>query len=242
MDLKIKDVADLLNVSETTIRRLLADGKIPAYRINQQFRFNRVEIEDWVMSHKLENNNEAPPFTETQKMILSPEKGSRAKGGSKQYSLYRALHKGDVVHHVPGDTKEEVIRNTMKTMAKSLNLDADVISDLLMDRENLQATALNNGIGIPHTRDFLLDAHHDVVVIATPQKPISYGALDGKPVHTLFFLFACEDKRHLHLLAKIAHLSSLPGTSELLQANPTKEQLLEYIKTWESSIQQASGE
>ena len=53
MDLKIKDVADLLNVSETTIRRWLSDGKIPAYRINHQYRFNRIEIEDWVMKHKI---------------------------------------------------------------------------------------------------------------------------------------------------------------------------------------------
>ena len=30
MDLKIKDVAELLNVSETTVRRWLKDGKIPA--------------------------------------------------------------------------------------------------------------------------------------------------------------------------------------------------------------------
>jgi len=36
MDLKIKDVAELLNVSETTIRRWLKDGKIPAYQLNHQ--------------------------------------------------------------------------------------------------------------------------------------------------------------------------------------------------------------
>lgn len=57
MDLKIKDVADLLNVSETTIRRWLSDGKIPAYRINHQYRFNRLEIEDWVMSQKLDKGS-----------------------------------------------------------------------------------------------------------------------------------------------------------------------------------------
>ncbi|NGX51641.1 MAG: hypothetical protein K1060chlam2_01514, partial [Chlamydiae bacterium] len=36
MDLKIKDVAELLSVSETTIRRWLSDGKIPAYRLHHQ--------------------------------------------------------------------------------------------------------------------------------------------------------------------------------------------------------------
>lgn len=53
MDLKLKDVADLLNVSEITIRRWLADGKIPAYRINHQYRFSSKEIDKWIQTHKV---------------------------------------------------------------------------------------------------------------------------------------------------------------------------------------------
>ena len=48
MDLKIKDVAELLSVSETTIRNWLVEGKIPFYRMEEQFRFSRSEIEDWL--------------------------------------------------------------------------------------------------------------------------------------------------------------------------------------------------
>lgn len=238
MDLKIKDVADLLNVSETTISRWLKDGKIPAYRINQQVRFSPEEIEDWVIKHNLVNSPELHPFADNHKQTAeASEKNGIPNGGLKQFSLYRAIHKGSVFHDVPGNTKEEVIRTTMKWMAKDLHIDEDMVTDLLLERENLQPTALNHGIGIPHTRDFLLDAHHDIVAVAFPKKPISYGALDGQPVHTLFFLFACDDKRHLHLLAKIAHLSSQKTTHAFLQSRPTKETLLEYVKQWESGIQ-----
>jgi PTS system nitrogen regulatory IIA component len=241
MDLKIKDVADLLNVSETTIRRWLVDGKIPAYRINHQYRFNRLEIEDWVMSQKLDKGNQhstaSNSHTDTEPCETNSSKITR---GSKQFSLYRALHKGGVLYDVPGTNKEEVIRETMKQLAAELNLEADVISDLLLDREKLQSTALNNGIAIPHTRDFLLNAHFDMVAVVFLKHPIEYGALDNKPVHTLFFLFASDDRRHLHLLAKIAHLSSQPETLRLLQSQPSKDKFLEYIKDWESSIQQAA--
>jgi len=235
MDLKLKDVADLLNVSETTIRRWLADEKIPAYRLNHQYRFNRTEIEDWVLSHKLGKENQTSPDSAT-KPSTEEEQGSHASIGNKQFSLYRALNKGTVIHRVPGHNKEEVLRTTMKVMAKELDLDADVLTDLLLERESLHPTSLNNGLAIPHARDFLLDAHHDVVTLAFPETPIPYGALDGKPVHTLFFLFACDDKRHLHLLSKIAHLSSHPETRKLLQTKPTKEVFLEYVKNWESDI------
>lgn len=235
MDLKIKDVAELLNVSEATILRLLADGKIPAYRIHHQYRFNRTEIEDWVMAQKSSQSGEASPFPENKTEELDLQEPS-IRGGSKQFSLYRAIHKGGVLHHVPGKNKEEIIRATMKTVAKDLHLDADVLTELLLDREHLMPTALNHGIGVPHARDFLLNVHQDVVVLVFPEKPIDYGALDGQPVHTLFFLFAAEDKRHLHLLAKIAHLSSNPEAIALMKSQPNKEAVLDFIKAWENGI------
>ncbi|MBA3958752.1 MAG: PTS sugar transporter subunit IIA [Parachlamydiaceae bacterium] len=230
MDLKIKDVADLLSVSETTIRRWLGEGKIPAYRINQQYRFSRTEIEDWVINTKQGKATEA---------TFNEDSEERSAPGNKQFSLFRAIHKGNVLKNVPGKTKEEVISATMKLIAGELNVDADVITELLVDRERLQPTALNNGIGIPHTRDFLLSSHHNVVVVVYPEKTLEYGALDGKPVHTLFFLFACDDKKHLHILAKIAHFSSQPECLKFLQSKPNKEALLTYIKEWEGNLKKS---
>lgn len=230
MDLKIKDVADLLNVPEKTVLRLLEEGKIPGYRIKDQYRFSRDQIQDWLTTQKL-------GITTSLNDPTSKEEGVQLSGGSKQYCLYRAIHNGGVYSQVPGNTKEELIRNAMSLIARDLGLDADVLSELFLEREQLQSTALNNGIAVPHTRDFLLNSHQDVVAIVFPEKPIAFGALDGKPVHTLFFLFASDDKRHLHLLAKIAHLSSQDSSLNLLQKQPTKEKVLEFIKSWEGSIQ-----
>lgn len=227
MDLKIKDVAEILNVSATTIRRWLYEGKIPAYRIHGHYRFSRIEIETWVLNQKPQDNAFQPEIKEEE----TPQ-----KGGSKQFSLFRALNKGSVFHNVPGSNKEAVIVTSTKMLSEKLNLDADVLAEMLLDREKLQPTALNNGIAAPHTRDFLLSSHHDVVAFVFPEKEISYGALDGKPVHTLIFLFASDDRKHLHLLAKIAHLSSQEEAVQFLKTGPSKEALLEYIKNWESSI------
>ncbi len=124
----------------------------------------------------------------------------------------------------------------MLKTAKLLQVDAEVMIDLLLDRENMMPTALNNGIAVPHTRDSLLSSHQDAVIVVFPQEPLEYGALDGGVVHTLFFLFACEDKRHLHLLAKIAHLSSQPEARAFLQTHPSKELLLSFIREWEAKI------
>lgn len=221
MDLKLKDVTELLNISEDTLKRWITDGKIPYYRLSNQYRFNRSEIENWVLSNKREGGS--LPFNKEQV-------------GTHHFGLYRAVHKGNVYCNVPGLTKEEVIRNAMQGIAKDLHLDAEVITELLLDRENLMPTALSNGVAVPHTRDFLLQESFDVIAIVFPEKAIEYGALDGLPVHTLFFLFACDDKRHLHLLAKLAHLSSKAQNLSFFQRRPDKAEVLEYIKTWEGTL------
>jgi PTS system nitrogen regulatory IIA component len=239
MDLKIKDVAELLNVSETTIRRWLAEGKIPAYRLHHQYRFSRIEIENWMLSCRLqkETGNFLPVHEE---QIYPPKKQKKedqeGKKGMQQFSLFRAIHRGGVFTDILSNEKKGMIRETMDRISGDLGMDPLVMSDLLLDREKLMPTALNNGIAVPHTRDFTLKGPTDVVTVVFPKKPIDWGALDENPVHTLFFLFACDDKRHLHLLAKLAHLSSNDEALELMRSKPSKKELLDYMKDWESSV------
>ncbi len=217
MDLKIKDVAELLHVSETTIRRWLSEGKIPAYKLNHQFRFDRIEIEDWMRGCKMGG---AKP----------------SERGTQQFSLFRAIHRGLVLSNVLGEEKEPFIQNAMKEIGPQLGLDAEVVTDLLLDRERMMPTSLNHGIAVPHAREVFFRQPYDVILIAFPKVPLDWGALDNLCVHTVFFLFACEDKRHLHLLAKLAHLASDPEALQFLKSKPNKEALLEYIKNWESEL------
>jgi nitrogen PTS system EIIA component len=244
MDLKIKDVAELLSVSETTVRRWLADGKIPAYRLNHQYRFSRIEIENWMMRCKLKPGEEgSSPFHE--KQIYPPlEKQNEEKAvstqqsspGTQQFALYRAIHQGDVFIDVPETSKEDLIRATTERIAQKLRVDAEMLAEMLLDREKLMPTAFNHGIAVPHTRDSLHQGPFDCIFVVFPKEPIEYGALDGEAVHSLFFLFAISDKAHLHLLSKIAHLSSSERSLSFFRTHPDKKAILEYIKDWESHL------
>lgn len=229
MDLKIKDLAELLNVSETTIRRWIANKKIPVYRLNHQYRFSRIEIENWMLSCKM--NHKAEEFSGFKDKVPDIE-----KVGFQKFGLFRAVHKGDVLFDIEDIEKEALIKNSMTIIAESHELDADVVTDLLLDRESLMPTSLNNGVAVPHTRDFLLPESYDMVSCVFLKNPIDYGALDGKPVHTLFFLFASNDKNHLHLLAKLAHLVSDKKALDFLKTRPQKQDLLSYLKSWETSL------
>ena len=228
MDLEIEDVAELLSVSETTVRHWIQEGAIPSYRLNRQYRFSRVELEDWVMSRHLEQNTPRKP---PEGLTLQ-----RKNQGSRQFSLYRAIHHGGVYDRIPGKARDEVIRNTTALLAPKLNWDADVVADLLIDREKMMPTSLGSGVAIPHTRDFIPSGSNNTVTVVFPEEPIDYGALDGEKVHTLFFLFAADDKSHLHLLAKIAYLSHQPALIQELSKKPSKDRLLDLVKAVESEM------
>jgi nitrogen PTS system EIIA component len=221
MDLDLPEVAQLLNVSPTTVRRWLAQQLIPAYKINEQYRFNRTEIENWVLSRRVAAREEGEP---------------RAETGSWRYSLYRALCRGGVVHGVAGTSKEQIIRSSTEKLATDFGLDGEALTALLLERERLMSTGLGYGLAVPHTRDFLLPMRYDILRLVFPEQPIEYDSLDGQPVHALFFLFACDDKRHLHLLAKLAHFANQPESQALLRRQPPSDELLAYIKNWEEKI------
>jgi len=126
----------------------------------------------------------------------------------------------------------------ISSVAKDLGIDGASMIELLIDRENLMTTALGNEVAIPHTRECLIRGPHDVVIVAIPHQAIEWGALDNKGVRVLFFLLACDDKRHLNLLAKIAHLTASRALIDKIKQGVDKVALLHWIQEWEQALSQ----
>lgn len=222
MDLTIDDVAELLCLSETTVERWAKEGKIPSYTLSNEVRFDREEIDSWLLGNH--------------SSTLFDGKEPSVKGGIQQYSLTRALNRGGIYQNVPGNDKESLIKNSAELISLKIPFDPTAMTELLLERERLMSTALNNGLAVPHTRESLLDSSYDAIALVFPKEPVDFAALDKKPVHALFFLFACDDRRHLNLLAKIAHFSRDEKNSQFLKERPNKQELLSTIQKWESTL------
>jgi excisionase family DNA binding protein len=46
--LTVKQVADYLKIDKFTVYRLVTQGKIPAYKVGSQWRFNKKLLESWL--------------------------------------------------------------------------------------------------------------------------------------------------------------------------------------------------
>jgi len=87
-------------------------------------------------------------------------------------------------------------------------LDEREIFESLCARERLGSTGLGGGVAIPHGRIKGSSVVHASFIRL--KKPISFDAVDGKPVDLLFALAVPENcsEDHLKLLAQVAELFS----------------------------------
>jgi PTS system nitrogen regulatory IIA component len=215
MDLKIKDIVDLLQVSEKTVYRWIKEKKIPCYRINHQYRFNRSEINEWILSSKIE---------------LSSSLINLAVINSPDY-LVQLLEKGGIIQNVEGLTVKDVLKNAIDKIVTPSNLSKEEILFALLNREELMPTAIGKGIAIPHPRNpIVTDANSASVSICYLQNPIDFGALDAQPVHSLFILLTASPRMHLDVLSKISYLCQSDFFLTMLKEHADKESVLEFVR------------
>ena len=226
MDLKIKDLVELLQVPEKTIRRWIKDGEIPSHEIHHQYRFNRAEINEWILTHK-------------------PELSSRLLDLSiagRPTRFTDLLRQGGIHAGVPGRTIKEILPRAIETIRIPKHLSAKEILAALIDREEMMTTAIGRGIAIPHPRNPIITKVEDALVaICFLKEPADLGALDGRPVHTLFLLLTDHPRRHLEVLSKISYLCQDPAFLAMLEARRPASEIFDFIEAREREWRRAEA-
>jgi PTS system nitrogen regulatory IIA component len=151
--------------------------------------------------------------------------------------LAKIFEKGSVWYCVDPLSFKEAVRSLVSIVKLPNSIDRKVLFNALLSREEMMSTAIGNGIAIPHVRLFdSMSLQEDIVVVAYLFEPVDWVAPDDKPVHTLFFVLAADETRHLQILAEIAQLASDEDFVEFLRTMPAKEALIERIQQLEEKM------
>jgi len=138
MQLTVKDITKLLNVSEKTIYRWVKGGQIPVYRVGDQLRFNRLEILEWATARRIEVAQDIVLNAEAREVRLP--------------SLEEALRNGGVFYRVGGKDRAGALKETVECLRLPEGTDRNTLLRILIAREELATTAVGDGIAIPHVR------------------------------------------------------------------------------------------
>jgi PTS system nitrogen regulatory IIA component len=223
MQLTVKDVAGLLNISEKTVYRWVDERKLPGYRMNGQYRFNRAELLEWSTANRI---NVSPRIFE------EPESQS-----APLPELSDALELGGVFYRLAGSDKPAALRSVVETLRLPDSVDRQFLLEVLLAREALESTAIGDGIAIPHVRNpIVLHVPKPTMTLCFLEKPVDFGALDGQRVHTLFTFISPTVKAHLHLLSRLAFALRNPEFKKLVIQQAGRDQILAAAKKISDSL------
>jgi nitrogen PTS system EIIA component len=194
MNLSVKDVARLLNVSGKTIYRMIKDETIPCFRVGGQWRFDKREIASWV--------------EDTRQFSTDVAAEGRSLASEETISITEFLRRGGIYYSVPGAAKESAILSCLDRIQTAIpQMDREIFFEAIMDRERLCPTSVGHGIAFPHLRLFReFTAPFSSISLCFLEKPIPFGALDNEDVDTLFFIFPKSERRFLRIQAKLLRL------------------------------------
>lgn len=213
MQLTVKDVARLLEVSEKSVYRWIDDGKLPGYRISGQYRFNRSELLAWATAQKIHVSPQ---------VFLEPESASAALG-----SFADALRAGGVHYRIGGSDRDSCLRGMIQTLPLPEEVDREFLYQVLLAREKIEPTGVGGGVAIPHLRNpIVLHLGRPVLAVCFLERPADFGALDGKPVRVLFPLITPTVKSHLYLLSRLTFALKDPGFKALLDKVAERDSIL----------------
>lgn len=217
-ELNVREVARLLGVAEKTVWRWVRAGEIPHTRLREDVYFNRVELQEWALAagHPL------PP---------------EAAGSGPSEGLAEALARGGIARGLPGASREEVLAAVAGLPGVPAGVDRALLKALLVSRERLGSTGMGDGLAFPHPRDpLVLGARSPTVLVAFLATPVDFGALDGKPVSTLFTILTPTVQAHLATLSRLAYVLHDQELRQLLAARAPDAAILARVRAAEAAM------
>jgi nitrogen PTS system EIIA component len=217
MQITLRQAATYLHVDESTLRRWIKDRGLPVHRVNERFHLNAIEVWEWAVEHGVHASRRL-----LEEARRSPEEVPVTS---------KLLETGGIHRDVEGEDKSAVLAAIVKRLPLSAEVDREFLLTVLDAREAMGSTGIGDGIAIPHVRNpILLHVDQPFVSLCLLRRPVEFGAIDGKPVHSVFLVVSPSVPAHLRVLAQLAFVLRDPELRRLLQERARTELILSRIR------------
>ena len=164
----------------------------------------------------------------------SPFLKIKRPNGDPLMTLLEILSPEAIVVNLQGETKEEIIAELSKLVAKNCQIaNSDDIFQAVIEREKIMSTGIGDGIAIPHGKSDSVDKL--VAALGTKRRGVDFEALDGEPAYVFFLLVSPTNISgpHIKALARISRYLKNEEFKKRLIAAHTSDDIISIIRTEE---------
>ncbi|MBF0511619.1 MAG: PTS sugar transporter subunit IIA [Candidatus Omnitrophica bacterium] len=222
MQLTLRNILEVFHVPEKVVHEWIEKHHMPCTMANEQYHFNYIAVLDWALEHQIK---------------LTPEVLSLGeKHHQNQGLIYEAVKKGGIYYDIPGQEREEAIKNIVDILPLPEKSNREALSAMLIVRERLTSTAVGEGVALPHVRNpVVLPIDEALITLSFLKNPVDFKAFDNKPVRVVFTLLTPSVKVHMAVLSRLAFFLQNPRLQEHLQSKASSEKILAQIRVLEST-------
>jgi PTS system nitrogen regulatory IIA component len=220
MQLTVRNLTEMFNVSEATVTHWVKKEGLPAQRVAGYYRFNRFEVLDWAIAHQIRLESSYVEEVDCQLSV----------------SLADALDAGGIHYKVPGNDQQAALRAVVSRLPLPDEFNRESLLRLFVAREALGSTAVGDGIAIPHARrPIVLHVPCSFVTLCFLKHPIAYQAPDGKPVRIIFSVISPTVIAHVQLLSRLSRALNHLGFRKSVAGSKPREVIVQEARRIESA-------
>ncbi len=137
-----------------------------------------------------------------------------------------------VLKRLRATTSQEAIREICREVSAVRALDADVLADAVLERENSMPTGIGHGIAIPHAR--VKSVKVPLVCLGISEQGIDFDAPDGQPARHVFLILSGEEDegRQLEIFAEISRKFGDEAMRKRAMGVKAPSELIELLRTF----------
>ena len=199
-DFDVDRLAAYLHMSPAAVMKLAERGKVPARRVNGDWRFSSAEIHHWLEDRIGVSDDET----------LVQMEGALDRAADtdvEDVSISELLRIEAIEVPLGARTRRSVISKMCELAARThLLWDSAKMVEAVRAREEMHSTALDNGVALLHPRrpmsTILAEA---VLALGISPGGIPFGA-DGQLTDVFFLICSTSDHEHLRILARLSRI------------------------------------
>lgn len=220
--MSILELARHIGMDAREVERMADKGILPGRRVGGEWRFNGMQLLDWLQSNMHTLDAEHRRNLE------------RAMASAPDQAVFSSLLAPEAVEvNLPARSRASALRELVGVAERTgLVYDRADIVEKLESREELCSTALPGGFAFPHPRTPLPYATAEpLAVLARVAAGVPFGAPDGKLTYLFVFVCCHDERQHLHVLARLSLLFSDGLADRLIHVDAPDEALAIVLAT-----------